>query len=392
MHILLVAGRSKDSPVTLFAMRLSHSAGRHAASSLQTLGMEMIETRSRFAFIDSLRFVAAALVVFQHLFEHRTGFAGEKLVPLGPGVAGVALFFFISGYVIPLSAGTQFTVRQFIVRRLFRIYPLFLSAILLIFGLGATLVLPQWSYLPSAPAIRWFANLALVQDFVGQEAFLGVSWTLVIELIWYGMFAAALMRFGDRAASALDTLLPLSLVAMAIWSLILDARLPIGRPTMIYAAVIGFQCFRHAQGNLSSVALGRSLLVFGVVALSTNYVSFGLFRHPHITLVQSLGPWTLGTVVFLVVLLLEPLRTAHWLNSGLIPDLGAMSYSIYLLHPVAMAAADTYAPDGWRVPVAIGLTAMLSLAGYHLVEKPGIALGRRVARWPGARTRGLAAS
>ena len=352
----------------------------------------MVETRSRFAFLDSLRFVAAALVVFQHLFEHRTGFVGETLVPLGPGVAGVALFFFISGYVIPLSAGTQFAALQFIVRRLFRIYPLFLSAIALIFLLGATSVLPQWSFMSYAPAIQWLANLALVQDFVGQEAFLGVSWTLVIELIWYGMFAAALMRFGDRAASALDILLPLSLVAMAILSLVMDVRLPIGRPTMIYAAVIGFQCFRRAQGNLSSAALVRSVLIFAVVALATNYVSFGLFRHPHITLAQSLGPWTVGTIIFFTVLLLKPLRNARWLNSGLIPALGAMSYSIYLLHPVAIAAAEDYAPGNWRVPVAVGLTAVLSMVGYHIVEKPGIALGRKIARWPGTITLEFAAS
>jgi peptidoglycan/LPS O-acetylase OafA/YrhL len=354
--------------------------------------MIMVVARSRFAFLDSLRFIAAALVVFQHLFEHRTGFAGEALVPLGPGVAGVALFFFISGYVIPLSAGRRFSLKPFAVRRLFRIYPLFFCAIALILLLGVTSIIPHWSYMANAAPLQWLANLLLVQDFVGQEAFLGVSWTLAIELIWYALFAAALSRFGDRSAIMLERLIAPALIVMALASLVLGSRLPIGRPTMIYAAVIGFQCLRHAQGELSQAGLVRSLLLFAIVALSTNFVSFGVFRHEHITLAQSLGPWTVGTVIFLGVILVEPLRESKWLNSGIIPTLGAMSYSIYLLHPIAIAAAEAYAPGFWRVPLALGLTGLLSYAGYHGVEKPGIALGRKVAQGIEARRSGLAAS
>ena len=339
----------------------------------------MTETKRRFAFLDTLRFIAAAFVVFQHLFEHRPGFAGAMLVPLGPGVAGVAIFFFISGYVIPLSVGVRLDARAFLIRRLFRVYPLFLAAIVLLVLMAATGLLPSWSGMLSAAPFAWAANLLLVQDFVGVPAFLGVSWTLAIELIWYGLFALVLSLSGKRAGDVLDVLVPAGLIGLALASLLLQTRLPIGRPTMIYAAVIGYQLFRFHRGDIYAARMARSVAIFVLVAWAANFVSFGIFRHPSITVGQALGPWTLSTAVFIVAMLVRPIREARWLNHGPLPMLGAMSYSTYLLHPIAITAAGLYAPDGWRVPLALLATLLLSVAGYHLVEKPGVALGRRLA-------------
>lgn len=340
----------------------------------------MTEAKRRFAFLDTLRFVAAALVLFQHLFEHRPGFAGAMLVPLGPGVAGVAIFFFISGYVIPLSVGAQLDPRAFLIRRLFRVYPLFLAAIMLLILMAATGLLPSWSAMLTVSPFAWIANLLLVQDFVGVPAFLGVSWTLAIELIWYGLFALVLSLCGKHAGDVLDVLVPAALVGLALASLLLQTRLPIGRPTMIYAAVIGYQLFRFHRGDIDVARLARSVTIFALVAWAANFVSFGIFRHPSITVGQALGPWTLATAIFVAAMLVRPIREARWLNSGPLPILGAMSYSTYLLHPIAIAAADLYAPGGMRVPLALLMTLLLSIAGYRLVEKPGVALGRRLAQ------------
>jgi len=336
--------------------------------------------QDRLAFLDSMRFCAAALVLVQHLFEKRPGFIGDYFVPLGPGVAGVAIFFFISGYVIPMTTRSGFVPMTFAVRRIFRIYPLFLAAIVLITIAGATGLLPQWGYMYSAPVGTWLANLLLVQDFAGVRPFLGVSWTLAIELIWYALFAASLWLWRERAADLLDLLVPASLVTLAVASLAFDVRLPLGRPTMVYAAVIGFQSWRFLEGQIDIRRLLRSIAVFAVVALATTYVSFGIFSHERLTLAQALGPWTLGTVVFLVCVMYRPVREARILNSGLLPMLGAMSYSTYLLHPVALATARTYSAFEYQVPVVVALTLVLSWVGYNWVERPGIAIGRAVVR------------
>lgn len=334
---------------------------------------------SRLAFVDTLRLIAAGLVVFQHLAERHQSPSIHMLVQLAPGVMGVVLFFLISGYVIPFSVRNGIDLRAFFIRRVFRIYPLFLVALAIVAIGGWTGILVQWSDVRDIGVIDWVANLLLVQDFVGSPAILGVSWTLIIELIWYAVFAAALIMFGDRAAIWLGIFVPVSLVALASISLVIDTRIPLGRPAMIYAAVLGYQLYQYHAGNLSRRQLYAALGGFFAVSWFCNIVSFGIFTHPHITLWQALGPWTVAPLLFFSILLPASVRTAPVLNRGLLPMAGAVSYSIYLLHPIANAAAEQYFSGFAIVPAALALTLLLAVLGYRYVELPGIALGRSLA-------------
>lgn len=333
--------------------------------------------RQRLAHVDSLRLIAAGLVVLQHFAERMPGPAASALNALGPGVAGVVLFFLISGYVIPFSLSGRLDWRRFAVRRVLRIYPLFLAALALVALAGWSGLLTQWQDLPQARGGRWAANLLLVQDFVGAKPILGVSWTLVFELVWYALFAAALLALGPRAGNVLAVAVPLGLLALAALSLASGLRIPLGRPGLIHAAVLGYQAFRFRTGSLSARGFGWNVAAFLLVTWAVSAVSFGLFAHAHISLAQVLGPWTLATGLLLAVLLSSRLRGSALLDRGLAPRLGAASYSVYLLHPVAMATAAQYAPAAF-LPVAAALTALLAWGGYRLVELPGIALARRL--------------
>lgn len=343
-----------------------------------------VPTPARMAFIDSLRLVAAVLVLAQHLFEKRDGLIKAWLIPLAPGVAGVAIFFFISGYVIPMAVRGKLEPRAFMIRRVFRIFPLYLATLAVMAAAGATLFLPRLGVIADAPLHVWVANVLLFADYVGLPVLLGVSWTLAVELVWYALFAASVVAFGSRAADRLDLLVPLTLGGLALLSLVIDARIPLGRPLMIYAAVIGCQCYRYHSGALTARGLARSIAVFAIVALAATGIAFGVFRHPNLTLAQAMGPWAVGTILFLIVVLCPPVRTWRAINHGLLPVLGTMSYSIYLLHPTAAATANVYLPAGYQIAGALALTSGLAWLGYNLIERPGIALGRVVA---GARPR-----
>ena len=338
---------------------------------------DSIPPRERLAHVDSLRLVAAGLVVLQHFAERLSGALAAALTEPGPGVAGVVLFFLISGYVIPFSVRGGLNWRSFAVRRLLRIYPLFLVALALVALAGWGGLLGQWHDLPQAGALRWASNLLLIQDFVGVRPILGVSWTLIFELVWYAMFAAALLILGPRAGNVLAVAVPVCLLVLAAASLMAGWRIPLGRPGLIHAAVLGYQTFRYRTGALSSRGFGGSVAAFVAATWLASIVSFGVFVHGHVTLGQVLGPWTLATVIFLGVILWPRLRGSGLLDHGLAPRLGAASYSVYLFHPVAMAAALQYAPGAF-VPVAGVLTGLLAWGGYRLVELPGIALARRL--------------
>ncbi|MVZ96572.1 acyltransferase [Sphingorhabdus sp. IMCC26285] len=331
---------------------------------------------SRLAFVDTLRLFAAALVVFQHLAERYPATATQPLVELGPGVMGVVLFFLISGYVIPFSVRNGLDPMAFLIRRLCRIYPLFLAAICGVAIGGWTGLLDQWAYLSGISYWRWAANLLLVQDFVGVPAILGVSWTLIIELIWYALFAVAISIYKERAALLLAIMMPTILVVLGLASLWMETRIPLGRPAMIYAAILGYQAYQFHSGKLSRKQLAFALGIFLAVSWFTNIIAFGIFTHPSITLAQALGPWTIAPLLFFVVLLVDRIRTSPLINSGFLPLAGTISYSIYLLHPIANAAADQYFVPSAKIPAALALTVILSVLGYRLVERPGIDLGR----------------
>ena len=331
---------------------------------------------SRLAFVDTLRLFAAALVVFQHLAEKYPTLSTRWLVKLGPGVMGIVLFFLISGYVIPFSVRKGLDLRAFLMRRLCRIYPLFLTAICVVAVGGWTGLLGQWGFVPEISLWRWAANLLLIQDFVGVPAILGVSWTLIIEMIWYALFALAILAFKERAAVVLAIVMPSILIALGLVSLWLETRIPLGRPAMIYAAILGYQAYQFHAGKLSRNGLMFALGTFLAVSWVTNSIAYGLFTHPSITLAQALGPWTIAPLLFFAILLVNRVRLSPIINSGFLPLAGTISYSIYLLHPIANAAADQYFVAWAKVPAALVLTIILSVVGYNMIERPGINLGR----------------
>ncbi len=332
----------------------------------------------RLGFIDSLRLLAAVLVFAQHLFEKRDGLFKTWLIPLAPGVTGVAIFFFISGYVIPMAARDGFNIRDFMVRRVFRIFPVYVATLFLMAAAGASGFLPTFAFIAEASPIVWLANISLVSEYIGIKTFLGVSWTLAVEMVWYIAFAVSIKLFGSRAADRLDLFVPLSLIALTVLSLALQVRIPLGRPTMIYAAVIGFQCFRFHAGEIDARQLARSIATFLIVAIIAMVVAFGVFAHPNLTVSQAVGPWIVATASFLFFALWTPLRDARALNYGIVPALGAVSYSIYLLHPITSATAKTYFATALEVPAAIALTGVVSWVGYNYVERPFMRLGRSV--------------
>ena len=374
---------------------------------------------NRLGFVECLRLLAALAVFAQHLAERFgavPGLAGLRAI--GPGLAGVFIFFLISGYVVPMSAGCGqfgrggpapgadqaagglppsglasgrvasasgasggFAPARFLLRRLFRVYPALLAAFGLVWLLGAAGAVADWAWLGAAGLRPWAANLLLVQDYVGARPILGVTWTLSVEFAWYGLFAAAFHRWGIAAGGRLALAMPLAVLALAAASVGLGMRLPLGRIMFLYACVLGLLAFLHDRGALSRRALlghGGAFVLIGALVAG---VEFGLFRHGHVSLVQALWPVVAAPALFLAIVLSPRLRSVGLLARGPLPAAGAASYSIYLLHPVGLAVGGRLAESlglAAGIGVALAVTAVLAAAWCRLFEQPGIALGRRL--------------
>ncbi len=330
-------------------------------------------TTNRFEYIDSLRAIAAFLVIIIHSvagFVLRNPFTTERdgwIVAeqgfIRPAFVGIWLFFLISGFVIPesLKQGNQ----AFIIRRFFRLFPLFWISIFI--DLAATLLLHGTQSLSEL-----FVTMTMVPSLFGQQP-TSIYWTLEIELLFY---ALCLFGFLNTSFLALSSTLLLFLAFLQNFSSAIPlelAKISLYLGTMYWGAL-----WRKWQENQASIALVSAMPIFfflfvPYLSLYFDDQSFWQFT----SLSAALGLFILGT-------------TALRLNVSWLSYLGKISYSLYLLHMICMRLIVRYslhpsAPEWIQHPSTLFcllapflLTIPLSMLTYHWIELPCIALGKRL--------------
>ena len=149
--------------------------------------------QARMRYIDTLRAVAALLVVWLHAVsifgrtsaatEQSGGWLYSTIAYIDVGHIGVVVFFLISGFVIPfsISADRPGAVGSFAIRRFFRIYPAYWLSV----PLAALAIFWIWGSPFSVREI--LVNLTLMQDLFGVRSAEGVYWTLPVELTFYAL-------------------------------------------------------------------------------------------------------------------------------------------------------------------------------------------------------------
>ena len=358
----------------------------------------------RFRHIDSLRAVAALLVVWLHFAQFlgpvsaaapwALGFLQAVPRTIDVGRLGVVIFFAISGFVIPRSFGgsREGAERRFVVRRLCRLYPAYWVSML-----GG--VLWWWQ---TGRAVHWqtlAANATMMPMFLGQEPLVGVYWTLHVELIFYAL-CLILHRTNWLTKPATLAVVVVSLTGLSRLLRVVDRANTVG-PT------IGRHMF----------VLGLAVMVWGALFRAV-YDATGGFRHG---VWRSRAVWWLTGAGAVLPVVLDPkvgwyvvgwqarLPPSHfavvvglwvfavWVAWWRVEDrvtayLGTISYSIYLLHATVVLGLAQFLTDhagmrNWSVPawgyfiLAGGVTLGLSAAVYRWVEAPAITLGKR---WTGS--------
>ena len=153
----------------------------------------------RIIFLDYLRIFAFMSVLIGHIYDdvltraasdqglHITLRAlAESLMFFSyGGGAGVVVFFLVSGYIITHVLEKE-SPREFAIKRVFRIYPLYMTATLLWIAIDRET--PTWSTI--------IPQLLLLGDFFKTPYALNeVEWTLRIEVIFY-LFMGLTKLFG----------------------------------------------------------------------------------------------------------------------------------------------------------------------------------------------------
>lgn len=314
------------------------------------------------------------------------------------GRLGVPMFFVISGYVITFSAESTRKANSsafgFLKRRVLRIYPAFWASVLVVWAASyviAYLSSLKWgtyihptSIIEAYTPTEWVQFLTLAKVFYAEggdlqaefSAVNAVYWTLAIEMQFYiAVFFALCARRHYRtvigvltAASLLYLVRPTGLnegLFVRFWP---TFALGIG---LAYAHKGGFYLERIIRGEKLSLLVG--ILIATGVTLLNIYV--GRLSEFWFSFLFAVLLWAISPIEHVLAAVKVAGRAyTRWLLE-LFVVLGAMSYSVYLLHDKIVEIPNMIVRQAIpRDNLANGIltlagTLVLCYAFYALVER-----------------------
>ncbi|HET9409454.1 MAG TPA: acyltransferase [Candidatus Sulfotelmatobacter sp.] len=312
-------------------------------------------TARRIPSLDGLRAISITLVILSHLVKWKH----VSLDRLGSyGALGVFVFFVLSGYLITSlllrehERTSTVSLRDFYVRRAFRIFP----AALVFLAIVIALYWRQMTWYHIAAALLYVANMDPSRPWI-----FGHLWSLSIEEQFYLLWPFALRNwYRKRVAMLVGVLLfqPLFLVALHAFKVQngLLASLP------VYAGQLGIGCLLailaprlpKISGSLALIMLVAVVFIPWFAATNRLRTLFSLF---------VLSPLLHVSIAGLVLHVIQvPYRFLNWAP---IVWLGRISYSLYLWQELFCSNASLH--SGYLLVLPSLACAAVS---YYLVEQP----------------------
>lgn len=356
------------------------------------LRLRRITTSGRYmGELDGLRFVAIAWVVLMHIHHYSAVSVRHVDSPFGSfwgwlldlGNLGVPLFFAISGFILALpfaeyhlATGREVSLRQYFLRRLTRLEPPFIAAMLVAFVLHVIK-----GGVPLGELTRHLgATIAYLHNLIYQHhsTINGVAWSLEIEVQFYICVPALALVFrlptvARRVALGVAILL-LAWAMPSFWM-----KQGVAQPDLYLIGHLHFFLIGFVLADLfitRPVALEVNPVLWDLLGL------FGCCATPFAYADKAMGwlwfPLSIG-LFYLGAMRGTCLR--RLLNDPVIATLGGMCYTIYLIHlPIVsgvikvskrLAVSDYYLPNLFlQIAIMLPLILVPSIIFYALVERP----------------------
>lgn len=284
-----------------------------------------MQTKNRFSELDSLRGIAALLVVFFHYSIHRP----ETNLGFKYGITGVELFFVISGFVITMSISRVSRGVDFVINRASRLYPAYWTAATMTFALVIFKSFSTKHSLADVSFGQYIANLTMFQYYFGFKDLDGSYWSLVVEMIFY---LCILLLLQNRQSKKINTLaiclINFTVIAVSFfWSENTKAILhyaPLLRYLPLFLAGINFYSLcTEKKNNLEQYAVilfcfAAQLMLFEKCTRAQEYL--------------SLGEYAIALLVIFSLFVLFVNGRLRFIVSNVTLFFGRISYPLYLTH------------------------------------------------------------
>lgn len=344
--------------------------------------------------LDGIRAISFMMVFICH-----AGLSKILSDALAQGEVGVTLFFFLSGFIITTLLRTEFDQYQsvdltrFWQRRALRIIPPLFIAVLV------AVVMTIWLYRPGTlsagglmSTLLFYANYwDLHTTFwdpvhgtpLHQPRGMEIVWSLAVEEHFYLLFPLLYIGMRKlRLSGRQQALLLWGLCAVVLaWRCVLVMEMGVAKQRIFFATdtridSILFGCALAVWNNpaLDEPQLPDRRLYWLLPSALVLFVACIAYQNP--TFAHT-GYFTLQGVA-MTVLFAGAIRFHHalpfgWLNYRPIAYVGALSYSLYLVHSMFLAAAGQLWPHAHayqRVGIPLAATFLMAWALHQAVEKP----------------------
>ena len=348
--------------------------------------------------LQYLRGIASLLVVLYHARgELNDAYAQTDLGNLlfSNGYIGVDLFFMISGFVIMLSTEKDSSSVGFIIKRFFRIYPLYFACLIF------------FMYIFNKPMdgnffkALFFINLNLASHapWFGYTL-VYTAWTLMFEVIFYIIFTIAMSISWRYRALICSSIIITTVITLNYFynngfrvsgydaislpanasDIMLIARV-LSSP-MFYEFITGmfiYWLYSHIKPSILTSQLTKPLLISSVMVSLLFF--FSGYNGGH-------GLFNCGIFAAILLTSLVIYEKCHSIKhyKSLI-FLGDISYSLYLVHPLVLVMLSSgvlvttaYSPHkGFSNLYFILIICLFaSTILYNLIEKRFVLLARRI--------------
>ena len=345
--------------------------------------------------IHGLRALAALAIVAFHVPALAKMPLPSELAFIGTHFGlGVTLFFVLSAFSLMHSTspsyGSDGWITRYLTKRFFRIAPLFYFFIFVEIGRRILLSVPL-------PLSTYLLNFSFLFNLIPerQTSVVFAGWTIGVEMLFYLLFplVLAMARTLPRGIAIFAVCLLISIVFRIQFTDVSDAR------TAHYS--FGGNLVFFASGVVGYLAIQKLEFpkipgwVFWVATLA-----IALLIYSNTRTLRTLSPnWNADTMLwsmlFAAIAAWQAKYPSAFLSSRPMQWLGERSFSLYLCHPWVIYVlflfgiyswiGDRFTTIGnWTYVIGFVVTvlalAATSAVTYALIEKPGMALGKRVIR------------
>jgi peptidoglycan/LPS O-acetylase OafA/YrhL len=346
------------------------------------------------------RLVLAWVVVANHTAGLR-----DISTNLEIGKVAVATFFFISGFLMPLTFDTHYRAygtlagsRKFYVNRFLRIYPIYWASLavtlLAVLIYGPTLMEHATTLEDLSRVRTYLSNILLVglnqtRMWGGDFRFNPPAWTLDVELQYYLLVPFILLMTARSRRWVSVTLSALAAVSIYLFFRPVGT-LDIDRSLLAWACFFVLGYVFYCSQSLQAIALNKVLLGLGIAAL----LSIAWFSKHQNTAIISV---TLACMIVSAHLLVlqQNRRFGAWDRL-----LGDLSYPTYILHWICVQLMARWLGDNLAhlAPTArfstllalnVAISTLVAYASLRVIGDPVEGLrrwirdGRRIKGSPG---------